>query len=174
MKKPNVFILDVDGVMTNGQFLYSSEGKVLKVFGPDDNDALSLLRPYLEIQFVTGDKRGFTISKRRIVDDMHYDLQLVSTFKRAEWIAARYTLEQVIYMGDGIFDHMVMNKVLYSIAPSNADPNAIKAADYVTHRAGAERAVSEACMHILNRFFVPYDLSSPDNYENLIKDQLFA
>jgi len=58
------FILDVDGVLTTGQFFYTSEGKVMKVFGPDDNDALSLLKPYLEIRFVTGDKKGFRISKK--------------------------------------------------------------------------------------------------------------
>ena len=70
--KPKVFILDVDGVMTNGQFLYSKEGKEMKVFGPDDNDALCLLKPYLEIRFVTGDKKGFKISKKRINDDMKF------------------------------------------------------------------------------------------------------
>ena len=37
-KKPKCFILDVDGVMTTGNFLYTSEGKAMKIFGPDDND----------------------------------------------------------------------------------------------------------------------------------------
>ena len=31
--KPKIFLLDVDGVMTNGQFLYSSKGKSFKIFG---------------------------------------------------------------------------------------------------------------------------------------------
>ena len=57
MKKPTVFILDVDGVMTSGHFIYSSEGKSFKMFGPDDNDGLSLVKPYLDIRFVTGDKK---------------------------------------------------------------------------------------------------------------------
>ena len=38
--KPTCCILDVDGVMTTGQFLYTADGKVMKVFGPDDNDKL--------------------------------------------------------------------------------------------------------------------------------------
>ena len=46
---PKVFLLDVDGVMTTGQFAYTEEGKSMKVFGPDDNDALSLLRNLMEI-----------------------------------------------------------------------------------------------------------------------------
>ena len=47
--KPKIFLLDVDGVMTNGQFLYSSKGKSFKIFGPDDHDGLSLLKPFLKI-----------------------------------------------------------------------------------------------------------------------------
>lgn len=151
------FILDVDGVLTTGQFLYTCEGKFAKVFGPDDNDALKLLQPYLDIVFVTGDRKGFDISQRRIVDDMGYPLELVSTIKRIEWIRDRYSLEDVIYMGDGIFDHYVMKKVGYAIAPANADLLAKQAADYVTRRAGGERAVAEACLHILEKFFEPYD-----------------
>jgi len=82
----------------------------MKVFGPDDNDGLSLLQPYLQIRFVTGDRKGFSISHKRIVDDMEYPLDLVSTIKRVEWIAERYDLDEVIYMGDGIFDHYVFEK----------------------------------------------------------------
>ena len=151
------FILDVDGVLTTGQFLYTSEGKVMKVFGPDDNDALSLLKPHLKIRFVTGDKKGFGISKRRIVDDMKYDLELVSTIRRIDWIKERYDPKEVIYMGDGIFDHFVMREVGYSIAPANADQLAKESANFVTERMGADRAVAEACLHILSTFFKPYD-----------------
>jgi 3-deoxy-D-manno-octulosonate 8-phosphate phosphatase (KDO 8-P phosphatase) len=155
--KPLVFILDVDGVMTTGQFLYAAEGKVMKIFGADDNDGLSLLKDYIEIRFVTGDKKGFPISKKRIVDDMGFKLEIVSTIRRIDWIAERYPLESVIYMGDGIFDHYVMTKVAYSIAPANSDKIAKKYASFITERAGGDRAVAEACLHILERFFTPYN-----------------
>ncbi len=155
--KPSVFILDVDGVMTTGQFLYTAEGKVMKVFGADDNDGLSLLKAHLEIRFVTGDKKGFPISKKRIVDDMGFNLDIVSTIRRLDWIAERYPLEKVIYMGDGIFDHYVMQKVGYSIAPANADKNAKSHASFITDRTGGDRAAAEASLHILEKFFTPYN-----------------
>ena len=157
MNKPLVFILDVDGVMTTGQFLYSKEGKQMKVFGPDDNDGLGLLNPYLEIRFVTGDKKGFPISYKRIKKDMKFDLDLVSTIKRIEWVKERYNPEEVIYMGDGIFDHYVMKEVGYSIAPANSDRMAKAHANYVTERSGGDRAVAEACLHIMQKFFTPYE-----------------
>ena len=155
--KPEVFLLDVDGVLTNGQFFYTEAGKVMKIFGPDDNDALSLLQPWLHIHFVTGDRKGFAITKKRVVDDMGFDLDLVSTIRRIEWIKEKWNPKQVIYMGDGIFDHYVFKEVGYSIAPANADENAKKTADFLTRRTGGERAVSEACLHILAKFFKPFD-----------------
>jgi 3-deoxy-D-manno-octulosonate 8-phosphate phosphatase (KDO 8-P phosphatase) len=157
IKNFKILILDVDGVMTTGQFLYSADGKAMKIFGPDDNDALSLLQSNLEIRFVTGDKKGFEISRKRIVDDMGYQLDIVSTIRRVDWIRERYPLDQVIYMGDGIFDHYVMRDVGYAIAPANADKLAKAHASYVTERSGGDRAVAEACLHIMEKFYTAFD-----------------
>lgn len=168
---PTVFILDVDGVLTTGQFYYTAEGKVMKVFGPDDNDALSLLRAHLEIRFVTGDKKGFPISRKRIVDDMGFELDIVSTIRRAEWIAERYPLESVIYMGDGIFDHYVMAKVGYGIATANADRNAKAYASFVTERSGGDRAVAEAALHVMERFFTPFDPNRLPDAQNKLSGE---
>ena len=169
--EPEVFILDVDGVLTTGHFLYSDSGKAMKIFGPDDNDGLSLLKSKIKIRFITGDKKGFDISKKRIVDDMKYKLDLVSTVKRLEWIKSLYDIKKVIYMGDGIFDHLVMKNVLYSIAPANADKLAKKYSDYVTERKGGDRAVAEACLHVLEKFF-DEDISNIEEFKksnNLIE-----
>lgn len=152
-----VFVLDVDGVLTTGHFFYTADGKKMKVFGPDDNDGLSLLKSFIEIRFVTGDKKGFEISRKRVVDDMNFPLDLVSTIRRVEWIKERYALDQVIYMGDGIFDHYVMKKVGYSIAPANADKVAKQCASYITERSGGDRSVAEACLHVMDKFFTPYN-----------------
>ena len=154
---PKVFLIDVDGVMTTGQFAYTANGKPMKIFGPDDNDALSLLKNLIEIRFVTGDKNGLEITKRRIVDDMNFPLDVVSVVNRIDWISERYNPEEVIYMGDGIFDHYVFKKIGYSIAPGNAYTLAKKYADYVTERHGGDRAVTEACLHVLEKFFEPFD-----------------
>lgn len=154
---PKIFILDVDGVITSGQFIYSEAGKQMKIFGPDDNDALSLLKPYLGVRFITADEKGFSISHKRIKEDMKFELDLVSTIKRIDWIKDRYDPKDVIYMGDGIFDHYVMREVGYSIAPANSDKNAKSHANYVTDRSGGDRAVAEASIHILEKFFTPFD-----------------
>ncbi len=154
-----MFVLDVDGVLTTGQFLYSKNGKEFKVFGPDDNDGLSLLKSFLKIHFVTQDKKGFAISKKRIVTDMKYPLDLVKTLDRDEWMKKKMSLDKIIYMGDSIFDNLIFSQVGYSIAPANADSLAKKNADFVTKRNSGERAVAEACIHILKKFFEIDDLT---------------
>ena len=152
-KNLNVFVFDVDGVMTTGHFLYSASGKVYKIFGPDDNDAIQILSNFMNIQFVTGDKRGFPISKARIVEDMKMPLELVSGMARIEWIEKHWHPKEVVYMGDGIFDGLVFEKVAYSIAPNNADEYVKLKANYVTKQSGGNRAAAEACFHILKKFF---------------------
>ena len=44
-------ILDVDGVITNGQMIYDQNGKKYKIFGQDDHDSMKLMKKYIKIFF---------------------------------------------------------------------------------------------------------------------------
>jgi len=150
--KPKYFILDVDGVITNGQMIYDQSGKKYKIFGQDDHDSLKLMKKYINILFISGDRIGFKISKKR-VEDMGFNIKFVPSFQRVEWIDRNLGLKKCIYMGDGIFDHLVMKKVLYSIAPNGALEHVCKTANFKTKNNPAQRAVAEAVIHILKYFF---------------------
>ncbi|MES2059967.1 MAG: HAD hydrolase family protein [Patescibacteria group bacterium] len=152
------FIIDVDGVFTDGQFHYTAEGKVAKIFGSDDADALLIAKPFLNIVAVTGDKKGFLITEKRISKDMGLSLHQVSTFERVKWIKENFNPEETIYMGDGIFDAMVFAGVGYAIAPANAFARIKGHADFVTNARGGEGAVAEAVWHIMEKFFTPLDI----------------
>jgi 3-deoxy-D-manno-octulosonate 8-phosphate phosphatase (KDO 8-P phosphatase) len=147
------FILDVDGVFTDGKFHYSADGKVFKIFGDADNDALSMIKNKLHIEMVSGDKRGFPITKKRIQDDMGYSVSLVSTFERIQWIRDRFNPLETIYMGDGIYDPLVFEHVGFSIAPANAFYNTKKYAKFITESKGSEGAVAEAVVYIIEKIF---------------------
>jgi len=148
----NNFILDVDGVMTTGQFLYSEKGKVYKIFGPHDADGLKILKNKLNIVFITADKRGFSISEKRI-SDMGYRLELITEKDRYSYIKEKFGFENTAYMGDGIFDAPILRDCKFGIAPRNARIEAKKAADFVTPSASAEGAVCDACIQIDDKFF---------------------
>ena len=147
------FVLDVDGVLTDGKIYTTPEGKLFKVFSADDHEAIKILSQRIRISAVTADFRGLAISTRRIVDEMGIDLELISANERAAWIVDKFDSERTIYMGDGILDPHVFRRVKYSIAPANASRLTRKAANFVTSSRGGEGAVAEACIHIANKLF---------------------
>jgi len=150
-KKLNL-IIDVDGVMTTGQFLYSSKGKEYKIFGAHDSDGLKLIRDKINILFITADKRGFPISKKRI-KDMGYEIKLITEGDRYNYIKENFGFENTIYLGDGIFDAFLIRDCLFGIAPVNARIEAKKWANYITPSKAAEGAVCDACIRINKIFF---------------------
>ncbi|MBI2086882.1 MAG: HAD hydrolase family protein [Candidatus Zambryskibacteria bacterium] len=153
MMKPKNFIIDVDGVFTTGQFLYTEEGKFAKIFGPHDNDGIKLLGKLMNIQTISADKRGFGITKKRIADDMHLKLELVSEEDRLNWLKKNFNLDESVFMGDSMHDARLFELVGYSIAPASAFYLAREKADFVTSHKAGEGAVAEACLHIIDKFF---------------------
>ncbi|MBI2453306.1 HAD hydrolase family protein [Candidatus Peregrinibacteria bacterium] len=147
------FIVDVDGVFTNGQFIYSEKGKYAKIFGPHDHDGIKLLKKYINIQAITADKKGLPITQKRIEEDMKIPLKLINEEARLKWLKENFDLQKTIYMGDGMYDSKIFHYVKYSIAPNNSFYLAKEKADFVTYHNAGEGAVAEACLHILKKFF---------------------
>lgn len=155
---PKYFILDVDGVLTDGKIYYSNEGKIFKVFGPDDHDAINIIKKKLNVVIVSADWRGFDITKRRVERDMGLDLHQVGSKDRVEWLRKNFDPSECAYMGDGIYDPLVFRQVGYSLAPANASKRTKGEASFVTGSRGAEGAVAEACIHLLDHFFGGFEL----------------
>lgn len=163
------FVIDVDGVLTTTDLIYSKDGKILKIFGPDDHDALNVLKKFMNIVFITRDKRGFEITKKRVVDEMKFDLFLLHPVDRIKWMQERFNLDETIYMGDGISDFIIFRKVGYAICTNDSFYKLKEEADFVTTHNGGQRAVAEACMHILEKFFGVKELEYKEDYDIGVK-----
>ena len=146
-----VFIMDLDGVLTDGCFLYDANGKAYKTFGPDDADALKMIKDEVELVFVSADHRGFPISEKRI-NDMGYQLTNVKAKERLGWIMSKWDLNDVIYMGDSFVDIPVLKSVGCAIVPNDGFWFAKQFADYVTVHDGGKRAVADAVFYIARKF----------------------
>lgn len=147
MIKLKRFVLDVDGVMTTGQFIYTADGKLGKIFGPHDADGLKLIRDRIVIEFITADKRGFEITQKRIVEDMKYPLTLVPESDRFAYVQ-RLGFQETAFMGDGFYDAPVLRAAAVGICPANGRTEAREAANYVTPSRSAEGAVMDACLYL--------------------------
>lgn len=149
-----VFVLDVDGVLTDGSFFSTKDGKFLKRFGCDDWDLLKELMKFIEVTFITADKKGYPIVKKRIEEEMGFELNIVSHYpnERWKWMKEKYGTKDIIFMGDGCYDYCSLERCHYGITVASALDYVKECADYVTKRAGGNRAVAEACLHIMNMY----------------------
>ena len=141
-------VCDVDGVITDGKFHYSSEGKQLKIFGSHDADALKANSFFDEITFVSADERGFQISSKR-VNDMGFELCLRSPSERLQLIRELMVAANVIFIGDSFSDIPALVEATLSAAPKASYPSARKAADIKLRLRGGEGALAEL-LHLFN------------------------
>lgn len=148
----NKLVLDIDGVLNTGHILYSSRGKMYKVFGPHDKDGLNIIKNYLtDITFITADVTGWKITYARIVKDWKYDpsqLILVKEEDRMRWFEKNCDFETTAYMADGFNDSPILKRVKVGIAPASARIEAREAARYITPSKAGEGAVLDACLFL--------------------------
>ena len=155
-------IADVDGVLTDGKYFYSVDGKVMKQFGPHDSDGLKILKSLgIKVRAITADHRGFQVSKTRL-DDMGIELTLVSEADRGSWMSDNCDLDSTAFVGDGLHDAAVMKLCALGFAPANALQITKNSADYVTAARGGEGVLLEVALTIL-------ELVDIKRYENLTR-----
>ena len=140
--KPLLIIVDVDGVLTDGNFLYSTHGKEFKRFGAYDSDGLKLLEKFCEITFISADQRGFEISNRRITD-MGATLHLVSAEARARYVENLAERNFVIFVADSFTDIDAMQFADLSIVPISGHRIARDLASYVLETKGGDGVLAE-------------------------------
>lgn len=150
IKNDIVFVLDFDGVFTDGKMYYSPEGKVMKTVGSDDFDLIKKLSNYIQVQIITADERGLSITSKRIKEEMGLKLDLVkgNPKQRWNWIKNKYITNKIIFMGDSLNDYYSLKKADLSITVADALPFTKKCADFVSKRKGGDRAVADAIIFV--------------------------
>lgn len=149
-----VFVLDFDGILTDGKMWYNKDGKYLKCFGCDDWDMLKEINTFIKVNVISADKRGFPIARKRIVEEMGLKLDLVSgqPAERWDWIRNTYPIETIIFMGDGWQDYYSLKKSDFGITVVDALDHVKQSADFVVQRRGGDRAVAEAIIQINKKY----------------------
>jgi len=74
LRSKKIVVSDCDGVLTDGNAIYSIDRKSYKIFGAYDTEMISFLKTQgWEFIFVSRDPSGIDITKARI-NDMHAEL----------------------------------------------------------------------------------------------------
>lgn len=154
IKRVKMLILDVDGVLTNGQIFFGNEGELFKQFNVQDGMGISLFRQAgHKVAVITG--RTSDIVRLRSAELKIDDVYQGSMSKKAALVdlLAKHDLkaEEVCYIGDDLIDIPVMNRVGLPCAVANAVAEVKAAAVYISQKEGGRGAVREIVEMILKK-----------------------
>jgi len=147
-----LFAMDVDGVLTDGSVLISSDGKEAKSFSILDGFGLRELdRAGIVTAWISGRPSGATARRAEELKIPHLVMGRTDKLGVLRELAQRLALHpgQCAYMGDDTIDIAAILWAGIGIAPPQAIAPAREAADFVTLRAAGHGAVREVCDHLL-------------------------
>ncbi|MEW5950353.1 MAG: HAD hydrolase family protein [Elusimicrobia bacterium] len=149
--KIKIFIMDVDGVLTDGKMYFFREGKEaheIKAFNAQDGIGLMLLNKFaVKTGIITGRESAGAEERAKMLS-MSYAYQgFLSKIKPLEEIMACENLkyEEAAYMGDDLTDLPVLKRVGLACCPHNSVPQIKKVCDFVSSKNGGDGAVREVC-----------------------------
>lgn len=151
-KEIRLLLLDVDGVLTNGNLLYTGNSEESKSFNTQDGFGIRLLHEAgIDVGVITA-RRSEVVARRAGELKMRYIYQGMANkheaFKEIIKVSGFKPVE-VAYMGDDWLDLVLLQQVGLAVAPANGVREVKETAHYVTERAGGAGAVREACDLIL-------------------------
>ena len=150
-----LFIFDVDGVLTDGSINIDDNGSETKHFHVRDGFGFRLwLDAGLKIAIITG-RSGEALKHR--LRSLKIDENLVIQGSRNKSEALDEIIKRtgiseshIAYMGDDWPDLPAINRVGFPTCPHDAEPEVRQACCLVTSKPGGHGAAREAIAHILN------------------------
>ena len=152
LKQIRLVLLDVDGVLTAGEIIYSDSGEQIKIFDVKDGLGIRLLKEAgIQVGIVTG-RRGKALQHRcdnlgielifdgirdkdKALDDIHSETGI--------------PIEAMAFVGDDLPDLPAMKKVGLAVAVGDANPLILEHAHMITNAPGGKGAVREVIEAIL-------------------------
>ncbi|HOX22855.1 MAG TPA: HAD hydrolase family protein [Elusimicrobiales bacterium] len=155
-KKIKMVLMDVDGVLTDGQMFHvpGPDGRMVefKGFHALDGIGLRLLRGFgIKTGVITGRRSPATEDRARSLCMSYIFMGFLAKTAPFERVLSETGIraEEVAYIGDDWTDIPVMKRCGLACAPANAVEEGKKYAHYVARKSGGSGAVREICDFIL-------------------------
>ena len=152
LKRIQLLLLDVDGVLTRGDIIYDDDGRQIKIFNVKDGLGLRLVAEAgIKIAVVTGrismavKHRCQNLGIEHIFEGVTDKAALLNRISNETGVS----VEHMAYVGDDLPDIPIMTRVGVSIAVSDACEVVRQKATMVTQSKGGRGAVREICEAIL-------------------------
>ena len=143
-----LLVMDVDGVMTDGKVIYTSDGQELKSF--NIKDGLGIKRAQasgIETAIITGrtspmvERRALELGITHLIQGREDKLTDLSDLLEQMDLS----LDQVAYIGDDLPDLMAIESVKLGACPADAAIEVQSKADWVSTRVGGDGCIRELC-----------------------------
>ena len=158
LNKVTTFVFDVDGVLTNGKILVTTEGEMYREMNTRDGFAMkyALLKGF-KIGIISG---GTNLGVKKRLEDLGVNKVYLGIHEKDiafDDFVNSYNInpEEVLYMGDDIPDMSVMERVGVATCPQDAVHDVKRIADYVSHKNGGDgcvREILEQVMRVQNKW----------------------
>lgn len=147
-----LILMDVDGVLTDGDIVLGSGNQEFKKFDVQDGMGVTLARMAgLKVGLITG-RQSEVVARR--AEELRMDICYQGAPDKLgpyQEILGKYGLsdKQVCYIGDDLLEMVILNRSGFSVAVANARPEVKAICDYVTSSHGGRGAVRETVELIL-------------------------
>lgn len=162
---------DVDGVLTNGQLMYSAEGETFKTFHVRDGVGLKLLQDMgIEVAVVSAKRSAMVAARMRDLGVSHYYPGTRDKRQRMEALATEMKLapSQCAFVGDDMVDIPAMTWCGVAIAPADAYERVLKVAKWVCPVDGGQgvaRSVADAILSAKGCLDQAYNKTTSADFE---------
>ncbi len=151
-RKVKMLVMDVDGVLTDGQMIFTNQGDELKCFDVKDGTGITLAhRAGLLTAILTGKcsqivaRRAEQLGISYCRQDLRDKLQAYEAMKEEKGLAD----EEIAYIGDDLIDIPAMRRAGLAVAVADAVEEVKAEAHLITRRSGGKGAVRETVEFIL-------------------------
>ena len=149
----SLFIMDVDGTLTNGKIHLSDNGEIFKTFSVKDGTAIKILKKNnILTAFLTG--RYSKIVDYRASElgvDMVFQ-SVTNKLKKIKKIAfdLNISLKNIAFVGDDLNDLEAMKYVGYKFTMRDGTKELKEVANYISPRLGGDSVIRDIVDNYLN------------------------
>lgn len=152
LKPISAFMLDVDGVLTDGMVITLPDGDQVRRMNIKDGYALQhAIKKGYHISIISGGTSESVRKRLNTLGITEVNLACKNKIEVFEKLQEKFGLqkEEILYMGDDIPDYHVMQKVGFAACPADAAEEIKSVSHYISPKKGGEGAVRDLIEQVL-------------------------
>ena len=152
LKSINTFVLDVDGVLTNGKLILEGSGEITRTISTRDGYIIrkAIKKGYNVCIITLGNSKMFEKMMNYLgVSDIYSLAENKLETLNSYCLSKNITLENVLYMGDDMPDIDCIKSSSIGACPKDAISEIRENSDYISHVKGGEGCVRDVIEQVL-------------------------